>query len=183
MSMLYTDQEKRIYGPYDDGSGQVVFGDPHKINRTLIRLLDGDPNRWVRDHNSDDMVLQFEATNRLIAASIEAFQLTAFDKTNGGGLDEEAILKILKHFSKWMGELKKKDEPMPTGSSASDGLPTTPAQPNPGNPILQKVRNTESPAIKEAKQAEQNFMDERQKDHEALRKRMAPLTRTGLPSG
>ncbi len=171
MSMLYTDQEKRIYGPYDDGSGNVVFGDPHKINRTLVFLLDGDPNRVVDAYNNGDVAQQFEARNRLVAAAVEALDLKPFNKIDGSGLDEESVMKILKHFSKWMGELKKKDEPTPTGSSASDGLPITPAPPpNPGNPAKNPMPETK-------------FMDERQKDHEALRKRMAPLTRTGLPSG
>ncbi len=170
MSMLYTDQEKRIYGPYDDGSGQVVFGDPHKINRTLTYLLDGNPNKVVADYNSDDVAAKFEAANRLVEAAIQAFDLKPFDKTNGSGLDEEAVLKIIIQFSKWMKELKKKDEPTPTGSSASDGPPVTPEIPNPGKP-------------KPTPSSEKAFLDQRQKDHEAMKKRMGPLTRTGLPSG
>lgn len=119
--MLFTDNERRVYGPYDNGQA-VVFGDPFKINRTLIHLLQGEPNQVIADYNSkENSPLKFEATNKLVAAGIGAFGLTPLDEKTGKGSTETDVIKVVIDFMNWCSKKNEKPAPTPTLSPASDG--------------------------------------------------------------
>ncbi len=138
--MLFTDNERRVYGPYDNGS-RVVFGDPFKINRTLIHMLKGEPNTVIADYNLKEACpAKFEATNLLMAAGIAAFELTPFDAATGNGMTESFVIKLIEDFMKWCSKKNEKPAPTPTSSPASDGprspfggpqMPTKEMQPTP----------------------------------------------------
>lgn len=119
--MLFTDDERRVYGPYHDGE-KARFGDPFKINRTLIHLLDGEPNKVIAEYNSKEQSpLKFEATGKLAKAAVQAFELIPFDIIKGKGSKETDALTILFDFMKWCSKKKESQEPTQTSSPPSDG--------------------------------------------------------------
>lgn len=122
--MLFTDNERRVYGPYFNGA-QAVFGDPFKINRTLIHLLNGEPNQVIADYNSKEPCpAKFEATDKLLKAGVEAFGLIPFDAATGQGSLESDVIKVVTDFMKWCSKKNETPAPMPTSLPPSDGLPS-----------------------------------------------------------
>ena len=125
----------RVYGPYFDGL-ETVYGDPFRINNRLSHALDGNINDWlmkyragvpedgvgrewteeeIANYNSCES-FRYEATNKLIDATVVAFELTRFNKKTGQGLGEEEIMDILRAWLEWG---KKKEEPGATSPTTS----------------------------------------------------------------
>lgn len=119
---MFTDSERRVYGPYMDGSGgAAVWGDPLKISRMLTAGLGGSPNEVVNSLKSNDEAVRSEAISRVIPAAIHAFELVPFDKKTGAGMLEDDVMKVFEGFCQWMSKKKGKEEPGPTGSNVLDG--------------------------------------------------------------
>lgn len=178
---MFTESERRVYGPYLDGSGgAAVFGDPLKISRLLTQLLDGNPNEAVTQLKSDDPAMRAAAIERAVIASVQAFELAPFNKKTGAGLMEDEIMKVFEDFCRWMGKKKENGGPTQIGSNVSDG-----------HPLGQDYKNEilTAPAMPETTPgptpAEQRFLDEKARDHERIMAHMAPIqstSRVGLPS-
>lgn len=201
---MFTEQERRVYGPYMDGSGgAAVWGDPLKISRLLTQALSGNPNEVIKEMKSEDSVISFAAMSRVVPAAVLAFELVPFDKKTGKGMLDDEVMKVFEGFCQWMSKKKGKEEPTPTGSSASDGhlrqvytagpgypertpestvreIPPLPPRPAPGT--YQKGdlpnRQEEEAALANGKA----FEEHSRKQEEALTALTQSISRVGLPS-
>lgn len=125
----YSDQDRAIYGPFFTGTG-AAYGDPIRIRRLLSDLLDGDPKKALENMHSPLTELRVEAVERVLRATVQAFELVPFDKTTGQGLREDEVLARLNDFLSWWSELKKNSATSrisapPTAPASSAGNPTT----------------------------------------------------------
>jgi hypothetical protein len=124
----FTDQEKRIYGPYPRGDGQVVMGDPLRILRRLTYHLGGDPNEVLAKQNSPDPGEKYQADEAVYPAVCQAFDLVPFDPLTGKGTTEAEAQEILDHYRAWVGE------PVAEGGSGPTCSPLTESAPAVGIP-------------------------------------------------
>lgn len=130
---MFTDQERAIF-PYDagDGSGKTVFGDPMLLHRRLAQALEGSPNRWIEQYNSEDMAIALPAAEKLVEAVRWAFEMTPYDKATGRGAMEADVLKVLHDYLDFMDKKKVNAAPLPT----SEPLTDSPALPSITEPTL-----------------------------------------------
>ncbi len=127
---MYTETEKQIFGPFDRGDGVMIYVDPIRVRRWLTALLDGRPGKVLETARCDVPLLAAEAEDRVLAASVTAFGLAAFNPATGEGLREDGIRAILNSFLAWWSDLKKKVERTPTSPPSSEqaysgGVPVT----------------------------------------------------------
>jgi hypothetical protein len=111
--MNFTEQDRLIYGPYSNGAASV-HGDPLKIYRRLVHGLEGDPNTVLANIRSPEEAVRFEATEKMIAATVFAFDLAQFDVESGQGATESQVLALVKDFLGWIEQKKKTPENSPT---------------------------------------------------------------------
>ncbi len=116
--------------PYFDGAA-TVYADPLAIHRQLTRALDGNPNRVLvdvaigkaeereayLDEESWELAvaqeeateeLRYAATEKLLAAIRQVFQMAPFDRATGQGATEKHCRDALAAFCDYMEEAKKK---------------------------------------------------------------------------
>lgn len=115
---MFTEKERRVYGPYWNGQANI-YGDPLRIHRMLVHELGGDPNAVLADYKSEMEPAQFEAANRLAKAAVIVFGLMPFDTKTGLGCLEDDCMTVLIDYMKWCGKKKETSESMPTGSPAT----------------------------------------------------------------
>jgi hypothetical protein len=95
------DSIKEVFGPYSNGEG-MVYGDPLRIHRRLTAGLRGDPNTVIKDSNSEDPAVSYPATERLVQAVIQAFEMKPFDPATGKGATTDLALSTLATFTEWL---------------------------------------------------------------------------------
>jgi hypothetical protein len=114
-----SEQETKAIFPYHDGA-EGVFGDPLRIERRMAHALDGDINAVLADCHSETDAVAFPAIDKLIGATIFAFELTPYDKKTGNGYTEEMCRVLLNRFMDWKEDQKKSTGMTPTCSPLSD---------------------------------------------------------------
>jgi hypothetical protein len=122
---MFTEAQRAIFGPYPRGDGTSLHGDPIRIRRRLVHALEGDLNRWLAEYRCDIEPLAFAAAERLLAATVEAFDLIPFDPLSGVGASDDEVLGVLASFLAFE-ESKKK-----TASNSPTGVPPTDRGPSP----------------------------------------------------
>ena len=113
---MYSDEEKRVFGSFPDGKGEMVYADPLRVYRHLVHWCDGDLNLVLRNAHyegerptPEEEPLVFQATEKLIQAALRSFDLVPFDKTTGTGYTDDDLLRLLNGFLDWLDDSKKKD--------------------------------------------------------------------------
>jgi hypothetical protein len=121
---MFSEQEKRVYGPYRYGDGdKTLYADPLAVNRKVKALLGGDVEQVVRDYNSGEDVLVERAAARFLGAVVEAFGLKPFDPKTGTGLVEAHVVQVWNHFQDWLAQKKT------SGPDTATSFPPSPAAP------------------------------------------------------
>jgi hypothetical protein len=98
---MFTEQQRRIFGPYHDGEKEV-YADPLKVYRRLHYQLEGVPNKTIKDTRSEDLHVRTEARDKLVAAAVYAFDLVPFDAATGKGVLTEDVEKVLADYLEWL---------------------------------------------------------------------------------
>jgi hypothetical protein len=123
---MFTDRERLIF-KYHDGE-RDVFADPLRVRRLFAHALDGEPNRYLEriQENAAAEPVAFEAMERVLAATCQAFGLTPFDPATGAGCTEEKILGVLCAFQAWEDQKKTTSATTPVWPPPSGaGRPAT----------------------------------------------------------
>lgn len=142
---MYTEQERRIFGPYFNGA-ENVYADPIRAHRRLFAALDGDLNKYLRearpdlrdlpaDESPEQMTLRLRAEERLLGATVAAFDLVPFDARTGVGALESDAWAVLNSYLEWLEKNGSRGPSCATCSLPSDPqslpaqcpLPTTSA--------------------------------------------------------
>lgn len=114
-ALLYTPEERGIFGPYDPGDGTPVYADPIRVRRKLSAYLDG---RWEivfgQMVQKDNPLLADEARDRVLAAAVAALELVSFDRSTGQGLTEDRVVAVLNDFLAFEEQKKTTGGTMPT---------------------------------------------------------------------
>ncbi len=116
---MYSPEEVRVYGPIFDGRGPAHI-DPIKVRRLLTDLLDGDPRKALAAMQGPISELRIDAVDKVLRATIMAFDLVPFDRATGEGLREDEVLDILTTFLGWWNDLKKKRATSPMSPQSMD---------------------------------------------------------------
>lgn len=103
---MFSETDRSIFS-YFNGK-EVVWGDPLRINRRLTHYLGGQVDETIASANSDDPVVSFPATERLMDAVDQAFDMVPFDSVAGNGTRDVDRYRVLNSFSTWCDEVKKK---------------------------------------------------------------------------
>lgn len=129
---MFTESDRRIFGPYDDGSGTVRYADPLVVQRRLSLSLQGNPGQFYRDARiepryegvGDDRrpvppdageVLRAEmAAIKIVEAARIAFEFLPWDQLTGNGATESECLQVLGDFLTWKVKKKPTAENSPT---------------------------------------------------------------------
>lgn len=141
---MFPEEERKIFC-YRAG-GREMIGDPFAITRRLVRWCDGDVGKVMADryagyppYQEDESgnpvqveeaqvdpaqePIRFDAENKIIRASYEAFGLPPWDNETGEGVSEEEALRVFDEFCAWVAEQKKTTESRPTYSPPSPAYP------------------------------------------------------------
>ena len=119
---MWSEAERQIFGPYHDGRAQV-YGDPLAIWRRLVHGLDGDVNRWLTHARSEEPEIRYQATERILVATVEAFDLAPFDRATGQGVLERDAMAILNTFFDWIDQKKSPPVNSPTSAPPTTSVP------------------------------------------------------------
>jgi hypothetical protein len=109
---MYTDKERRIYGPYHDGR-EPVYADPLAVWRKLTVATRGELAALLARYNENG-TSQDLAAGPLAEAAVAAFGLVPFDKLTGHGACEDDALWLLGDFLAWRAEKKNGAVTSPT---------------------------------------------------------------------
>lgn len=143
---MFSENERKIF-VYFDGERELR-GDPFAITRRLVRWLDGDPDRVLADRWAGypeeevdefgaplpldpakiDKALEpvrFEAEQKIIKATQEAFGLAPYDPETGLGVGEEQLLQLFDEFCVWSEGQKKSTASPQTYSPLTQGQPAS----------------------------------------------------------
>jgi hypothetical protein len=118
---MFSEAERQIFGPYFNGH-ELVYADPQVVLRQLYAKLDGDPNRFIEEANSDDPSKRNAALDRLIPASREALDLAEFNTLTGHGAIEVDVLSALRLFLDFIQKKSPRVESLPTSYPRSDPI-------------------------------------------------------------
>lgn len=124
---MWTDQERRIFGPYFDGKASV-HADPMAVDRRLKKALGGDVNAVLQRYRSDCEMEALDATDLIVLAAYVAFDLQPFDKATGAGVVETEAVDILFRFFDWTEKKNASGETPPTlpaSSPSPSPIPST----------------------------------------------------------
>lgn len=110
---MFTEQERRIYGPYQDGRGNQVFADPEAVYRHLMAETAGELNAITSQYNESELGMAIVA-ERLASAAIVAFDLKPFDKATGQGTLQDDALNLVGNFLDWRDQKKTPPAASPT---------------------------------------------------------------------
>ena len=124
---MWTDTQKRIFGPYNDGK-QQAYADPLAVDRKLKRALGGDVNRFLERYNSEADVERMDATESLVKAAIDAFEMKPLDRTTGEGVTESEAIGVLFDYCDWLEKKNLTGSTSPTSPPCSvvSSLPPCP---------------------------------------------------------
>lgn len=123
---MYTDKERQIFGPYDLGDGRQVYGDPFRLNRQLVHLLDGSPGTVLRALKSAEEPVRFEATEKIVDAARQVFGLVPFNPADGSGALDTDALALARRFIEWVDAVKKNSATTPTSPPPTDSPASSP---------------------------------------------------------
>src|SRR5690606_5376464 len=103
---MYTESQRKIFGPINPGDGQPIYLDPLAVLRTLTEELGGDPNEAIAVYNGtaegSTPVAQAKAEGELVRASRRALQLVDFDPYSGEGATDQDALDLLHNFLSYL---------------------------------------------------------------------------------
>jgi hypothetical protein len=124
----FRDKDKRIYGPYFDGVS-LRLGDPLKIYRSLLLLLDGDINKVLTEAvakypNTDrpDLPTQAAARTQICTAAVTAFELKPFDPGDGTGVTQAEAEGVFDTFLEWLENFERRVVNPPSSPTTTEGL-------------------------------------------------------------
>ena len=115
--MEFTEQQRRVYGPYPSADGTPTYADPLLTHRHLRALLEGDIGRVVEELNGDNAQLRHQATLQAAWATCEVFGLPQFDPATGQGTKSTCALALFTDFLLWVTAHKKSGGTTPDSSS------------------------------------------------------------------
>lgn len=78
------------------------FHDPIAVRRKLLLLSDGSLNDWLTEAQSDDILTQARAYERLVPVVREAFGLPPVDRVTGHGVTEDRVIAVVNAFVEWL---------------------------------------------------------------------------------
>src|SRR5262249_3807569 len=102
---MFTEQQRKIFGPYPNGKGQQLYADPVAAYRVLMFHTDGELNSLLDRYNADELGLSATAP-QLASATCIAFDLEPFDRATGKGTLQDDALALLAQFMEWREEKK-----------------------------------------------------------------------------
>src|SRR5262249_51754015 len=117
--MSYTESDKRVFGPFNDGREQV-YADPVASYRRLNFALGGSLKEHIRNSRSEDPTTRFAAVEKLVEATRYAFDLVPFDRLTAKGPVEAEIRILLKQFLDWVSKKNETPVTSPTCSPPTD---------------------------------------------------------------
>ena len=111
---MYTEEQRRVFGPFWDGSCNV-YRDPIRVHRRLVHALGGEPNEWLSKFHTGD----YDAVEKVIQAAGWALEMIPFDYVTGDGATEAEVEDALRSYLGW---LEGKD--LPVAISPTSSRPT-----------------------------------------------------------
>lgn len=114
--------EKRIF-PYKAGGIHdpvTVFADPLSTYRRIVTEVGGDLDGTLQMMQSLNPSQAIAATEKLLAATRAAFNLTPFNGMTGEGCCDEDVQALLERFTAWCEKKNPSAETSPTSPPASD---------------------------------------------------------------
>jgi len=118
---MYSEDERRIFGPYANGTGNMVFCDPLAAKRKLNIVAGGDLNGLIAMYNGEDQAARGMAIEQLAQAAVVAFSLMPFDPLTGQGVTEGESMSVLRHFLDWLEKKNPSIEISPTSPAPTAG--------------------------------------------------------------
>ena len=124
---MYSDQEKKVFGPIPNGKEEMIYVDPLRVYRHLVHWCDGDLNLVLKNAYyegeappPEEEPRVFQAAEKLIQATIKAFDITPFNPSTGEGSTDADVFALLDGFLGWLEDSKKKDVTSQPSSLPSD---------------------------------------------------------------
>jgi hypothetical protein len=118
---MYTEQERRIFGPYFNGT-EVVYADPIRLKRRLDHALEGETPKWIERYNDPAHPQHYDAQERVLAAAVWAMELRPFNPQTGEGVLEAEVEQALYGFLEYLEGKGPRAESTPTSSTPSEDL-------------------------------------------------------------
>lgn len=99
--MMFTEAERKIFGPYFNGA-ELVYADPLRVHRRLLYMLDGETNKWLEKAKSENLEERFQAKEKLLPAVVYALDMLPFDPKTGLGSLEQDVIAALRSYLEFM---------------------------------------------------------------------------------
>jgi hypothetical protein len=115
---------KAIFGPYMDGRGNAVYGDPAELHDRMVYALGGNPDKALDETKSADPETKFNALQKWVQAVVFALDLKAFDKATGEGMQRSDIITLGNTFAEYLKKKETKADASQTGSEPSTSSPS-----------------------------------------------------------